>query len=89
MIVGEGWWNMPVGDDPCGTDAEARRRYTDALERLGFEVSEVATEYRETLDLESIVGSKYSAMSPNKLASTQERDAFATQLGAALSLATD
>jgi hypothetical protein len=40
----EGWWNMPVGDDPCGTDAEARRRYTDALERLGFEVSEVATE---------------------------------------------
>jgi ubiquinone/menaquinone biosynthesis C-methylase UbiE len=80
----EGWWNMPVGDDPCGTDAEARRRYTDALERLGFEVSEVVTEYRETLDLESIVGSMYSAMSPNKLPSTQERDAFATQLGAAL-----
>ena len=26
----------------------------------------------------------YSAMSPNKLPSTQERDAFATQLGAAL-----
>jgi SAM-dependent methyltransferase len=80
----EGWWNIPLGDDACGTDAEARRRYTDALERRGFEVREVVTEYCETLDLEHIAGSMYSAMPPSRLPSAEERGAFATQLGDAL-----
>lgn len=80
----EHWLNMPVGENMCGTDAEARQRYAGALERAGFEVSEVVAEFRETLDLEQIVGGMYSAMSPRQLPAPERRDLFATQLAVAL-----
>jgi hypothetical protein len=47
-------------------------------------VREVVHEYSETLDLDHIVGSMFSAMPPPSCLLSQDRDAFATQLGEAL-----
>ena len=57
----EQWFDTTLTSS-CGTDLESRGRYADALAAVGFEVTEVVTEYSQEFDLEHVIGSMYSAM---------------------------
>jgi hypothetical protein len=78
----EGWLGRPLVAR-CGTDAAARAGYRAALRAAGFdELPEAVHEYTATFDLEHLVGSVYSAMSPDQLPA--DRAGFAEQLGRVL-----
>jgi SAM-dependent methyltransferase len=78
----EGWLDRPL-TARCGTDTAARAGYRAALRAAGFDLlPEAVHEYTATLDLEHLVGSLYSAMSPDQLPADPAR--FAEQLARAL-----
>ncbi|WP_181788495.1 class I SAM-dependent methyltransferase [Streptomyces phytophilus] len=69
----------------CGTGADDRRRYAQALEAAGFaEVRESVLEYGVELGLDEVVGSVCSAIPADRLPGPQERTAFAERIRRAL-----
>lgn len=78
----QSWSGRPL-TARCGTDAAARAGYRAALRAAGFDqLPEAVHEYTATLDLEHLVGSLYSAMSPDQLPTDPAR--FTEQLSRAL-----
>jgi SAM-dependent methyltransferase len=69
----------------CGTDPGARRDYRRALVAAGFDqIIETDLRYSDDLTFEQVVGSVYSAMSPDQLPHGDERARFEQQLREAL-----
>jgi ubiquinone/menaquinone biosynthesis C-methylase UbiE len=69
----------------CGTDPGARQEYRRALVAAGFDqIIDTELRYSDDLTFEQLVGSLYSAMSPNQLPHGGERERFEQQLRAAL-----
>lgn len=69
----------------CGTGAQERAVYADALRAAGFtQVRETVVEYREELDFEALIGGVYSAMSAADLPGPRERPEFAARVRRAL-----
>jgi ubiquinone/menaquinone biosynthesis C-methylase UbiE len=80
----EGWLGQPL-TARCGTDADARGAYRAALAQAGFgRIEETAVEYREALAFDALVGSVYSAMTPDTVPDGRDRQAFETELRTAL-----
>ncbi|MHA6625457.1 class I SAM-dependent methyltransferase [Pseudonocardia sichuanensis] len=80
----EHWLGRPL-TARCGTDADSRRAYRDALVAAGFDrVQDLAVGYREELTFPQLVGSVYSAMSPETLPTGDARTTFEHGLRAAL-----
>jgi SAM-dependent methyltransferase len=80
----EEWLGQPLRAR-CGTDRNAQRAYREALAEAGFgRIEETAVEYREVLVFDALVGSVYSAMTPETLPTGRERETFETRLRAAL-----
>jgi ubiquinone/menaquinone biosynthesis C-methylase UbiE len=70
-------WLDTTLTNPCGTDEASQQRYRDAMTAAGFDVTEASFEYTEELDLDDLVGSLYSAMTPPP---PDQRAAFAEQV---------
>ena len=69
----------------CGTGAEDRHRYAQALRAAGFEdVREIVIEYRDELSLDQIIGGVFSAMAVDELPGPDHRAAFAQRVRQAL-----
>ncbi|OZM78222.1 SAM-dependent methyltransferase [Pseudonocardia sp. MH-G8] len=84
----ERWLGRPL-TARCGTDADSRRGYRDALVAAGFaRVEERAVAYRDELTFAQLVGSVYSAMSPDSLPTGEARETFEHRLREALGPAT-
>jgi SAM-dependent methyltransferase len=80
----EAWLGKPL-TARCGTDRDAQRAYREALADAGFErIEETAVEHREALPFDALVGSVYSAMTPETIPTGREREEFETRLRAAL-----
>lgn len=69
----------------CGTSADDRRRYAQALADAGFaDVREGFLDYRVELGFDDVVGSVCSAIPADRLPGPQERPAFAERIRRAL-----
>ena len=69
----------------CGTDPAAQRRYREALAAAGFDrIEEEVVAYREQLTFRQLVGSVYSAMTPETIPRGAAREAFEQRLRDAL-----
>ncbi|MFJ9896044.1 class I SAM-dependent methyltransferase [Streptomyces sp. NPDC091280] len=65
----------------CGSAAQDRRRYAEALRAAGFTaVRETAIDYDAELTLDEIVGGVYSALSADRLPTQEDRPAFAERV---------
>ncbi|GGU42429.1 class I SAM-dependent methyltransferase [Lentzea flava] len=79
----EEWFGKPMTAG-CGTDADARRRYADALREAGYEPREWTVSHSHVHTIEELAGSLFSAMSPDTLPKPHERPLFQENLRAAL-----
>jgi SAM-dependent methyltransferase len=80
----EAWLGKPL-TARCGTDGAAQRAYREALTQAGFgRIEETTVEYREALPFDALVGSVYSAMTPETVPDGRDREIFETRLRAAL-----
>jgi SAM-dependent methyltransferase len=80
----EGWLGRSL-TARCGTDPEAQRAYREALAAAGFDrIQEVTVAHREELRFDALVGSVYSAMTPETIPAGRDREAFETRLREAL-----
>ncbi|AUH43391.1 class I SAM-dependent methyltransferase [Streptomyces sp. CMB-StM0423] len=69
----------------CGTGADDRRRYAQALADAGFaDVREDVLDYRVELAFDEVIGSVCSAIPADRLPGPQERPAFAERIRQAL-----
>jgi len=68
----------------CGTDAASQQRYRDSLTAVGYQTSDAAVEYDDTLTVEQVTGGVFSALYPSQLPDPGEREAFTEQIGLAL-----
>jgi SAM-dependent methyltransferase len=68
----------------CGTDEESQDRYAISLTEAGYDVHRLVIEYTETLTLDQIVGSMYSAMREQQLPPPERRPAFVEYLRRAI-----
>lgn len=68
----------------CGTDAESRQRYAEALAAAGYEVASAAVDYVVELSLDQVVGGICSALPLDRLPPPGQRAAFADQVRAAV-----
>lgn len=76
----EAWLGQPL-TARCGTDPDAQRAYREALVDAGFErVEEVAVHHREEVAFTQLVGSVYSAMTPDTLPRGADRETFEGRL---------
>ncbi len=83
----EAWLGRPL-TARCGTDPQARRDYREALGAAGFDrVEDAVVEHHEELTFARLVGSVYSAMSPDTLPTGDERQRFERELRDALGAA--
>jgi SAM-dependent methyltransferase len=71
----EDWFQITV-TAACGTDREAQERYTRSLLDAGYATDVVTVDYTETLTVEALVGSLYSAMNADRLPPQDRREAF-------------
>jgi hypothetical protein len=68
-----------------GTDRDAQRAYRQALADAGFgRIEETTVEHREVLPFDALGASVYSAMTPERIPTGQERETFETRLRATL-----
>jgi ubiquinone/menaquinone biosynthesis C-methylase UbiE len=80
----EAWLRQPL-TARCGTDRDAQHAYRQALANTGFtRIEEITIEHHEALPFDTLVGSVYSAMTPETIPTGQERETFETRLRAAL-----
>jgi len=80
----EAWLGQPL-TARWGTDRDAQRAYREALANAGFgRIEETTVEHREALPFDALVGSVYSAMTPETIPTGRERETFETRLRAAL-----
>ena len=80
----EAWLGQPL-TARCGTGGDAQREYREALVEAGFErIEQTAVEYCEALRFDELVGSVYSAMTPETIPDGRDREVFETRLRAAL-----
>lgn len=79
----EEWFGKPMTAG-CGTDADARRRYADALREAGYAPREWTVSHSHEHTIEELAGSLFSAMSPETLPAPHERPRFREKLRAAL-----
>jgi SAM-dependent methyltransferase len=80
----EDWLGRPL-TARCGTDAGAQQRYRQELAAAGFDrLADVEVHHRDELTFDRLVGSVYSAMSPDQLPTGDARGAFEDRLRAAL-----
>lgn len=69
----------------CGTAAQDRARYAQALEAAGFDdVREIVSEYRDELTFDQLIGGVYSAIPEDDLPAPAARPAFADRVRRAL-----
>ncbi|MCL7456513.1 class I SAM-dependent methyltransferase [Micromonospora echinofusca] len=68
----------------CQTDEAGRLRNRDALVRVGYRYAETSVRYDAPLTVDDMVGGVFSAMSADRLPSTQGRTAFAAEVRDAL-----
>lgn len=78
----EGWLHTSL-TSCCGTDDETRLQYRTELTEMGYRVSEIRTDYTDTLTFEQVSGGVYSAMG-SRLPARNERPAFESRLADAL-----
>ncbi|WP_406449064.1 methyltransferase domain-containing protein [Streptomyces sp. NBC_01622] len=65
----------------CGTAADDRRRYAEALRAAGFtDVRETVIDYGDELSIDEIIGGVYSAIPADKLPGQEDRPAFAERI---------
>jgi SAM-dependent methyltransferase len=77
------WTGRDVGW-ACGTDADSRRGYRDAMAAAGYATAEARVDYDATMDVDEIVGGVFSAMSADQLPDPAGRQVFAERVRAAL-----
>ena len=77
------WTGRDVGW-ACGTDAESRRGYRDAMAAAGYRTAEAAVTYPATMDLDQLVGAVFSAMSAEQLPDPAGRREFGDRVRGAL-----
>lgn len=71
--------------DSCGTAAQDRIRYAQALEAAGFEdVQDRTVSYSEELTSEELIGGVFSAIPEGRLPAPSDRPAFAERIRGAL-----
>lgn len=68
----------------CQTDEAGRRRNQDALVRAGYRYTESLVQYEAPLTVDDMVGGVFSAISGDRLPSTQRRAAFVAEVRDAL-----
>jgi ubiquinone/menaquinone biosynthesis C-methylase UbiE len=68
-------WSGRKASYHCGTDAESRARYREALTAAGFAVSESVVDYAAELAIEDLIGNLYSAMG-GQLPAPDQQPAF-------------
>jgi hypothetical protein len=68
----------------CQTDEAGRRRNQDALVRAGYRYTESSVQYDAPLTVDDMVGGVFSAMSADRLPSTQGRATFTAEVRDAL-----
>jgi hypothetical protein len=67
------------------TSSQRPQAYRQALANAGFgRIEETTLEHREAPSFDALVGSVYSAMTPETIPTGQERETFETRLRAAL-----
>ena len=72
----EAWLGQPL-TARCGRDPDAQRAYREALVAAGFErVEEIAVHHRDEVAFAQLVGSVYSAMTPDALPRGADRETF-------------
>jgi hypothetical protein len=69
------WFQTPASA-ACGTDLEAQERYTRSLAGAGYKTDVVSVDYTETLTLDALVGSLYSALNEQQLPPPDRRSEF-------------
>jgi SAM-dependent methyltransferase len=80
----EAWLGQPL-TARCGTDPDTQRTYREALAAAGFDrIEEIVVAHRDELAFAQLVGSVYSAMTPETIPSGADREAFEQRLRAAL-----
>jgi SAM-dependent methyltransferase len=77
------WTGRDVGW-PCGTDAESRRGYRDAMAAAGYRTGEATVTYTATMDLDQLIGAVFSAMSAEQLPDPDGRRVFGARVRDAL-----
>lgn len=78
-------WTGHDVNSPCGTDEETREVYRSAMSAAGLTVRRAHVGYEAELDVETIIGGLFSAMSKVDVADPARRDRFADMVRAALS----
>jgi hypothetical protein len=68
----------------CGTDAESRRGYREAMAAAGYRTAEATVTYTAPVDLDHLVGGVFSAMSAEQLPDPDGRREFAARVRSAL-----
>jgi ubiquinone/menaquinone biosynthesis C-methylase UbiE len=80
----ERWLGRPL-TARCGTDPDSHHAYRDALVAAGFDrIDERVVVHRDELTFPRLVGSVYSAMSPDTLPTGEARETFERRLREAL-----
>ncbi|WP_367137179.1 class I SAM-dependent methyltransferase [Saccharothrix sp. HUAS TT1] len=79
----EQWLGQRAGNT-CGTDDDSQRRYGESLAAAGFRVGVHQVDYSGALDLESVVGGVFSALSVDTLPPPAGRAEFAERVRHAL-----
>jgi SAM-dependent methyltransferase len=65
----------------CGTGAQDRRRYAEALRDAGFtDVRETVIDYSDELSVDELIGGVYSAIPADRLPGQEDRPAFAERI---------
>jgi ubiquinone/menaquinone biosynthesis C-methylase UbiE len=79
----EEWFGHPI-TGTYGIEEDRRRGYRESLPAAGFGVSEHTIRYTDTVDLERIVGSVFSALTVDRLPAPGRRAEFAQRAADAL-----
>ncbi|MFD9888782.1 class I SAM-dependent methyltransferase [Amycolatopsis sp. NPDC059027] len=79
----EGWLGTRL-TRTCGTDEVSRERYRAELAAAGYQVDVRTIEYAGDLDVDTIVGGVFSAMSVDRLPAPERRAEFAARVREAL-----
>lgn len=77
-------WTGRAVTSACGTDEAARDKYATELSAAGYMTSEVRIAYDAELDLETLIGGLFSAMSPADVDDPARRRGFADRVRGAL-----